>query len=468
MSPASAAEHDRHKTAKPTLLFVDDEKRVLNSMRAMFRRDYNLFLTTSGNEALKIIEQNTVDVVVADQRMPQMSGVEVLSAVRQQSPATVRILLTGYADLDAVEGAMNESEVFRFLSKPCAADELRGTIRQATQIACDTAGSVTNAMEQQFDETRIASMAEQGQNPAVGDQLDSLVEGSTFDVSGVLTNGGVLDDDSADMLLGASDSGEPQRASAANPDQAEDRNIAETDNGLITSAHQHLQHAPDSNGHIIPPLVKPGSDHDADFADTVVLPQNPDPDQPEKKSDTAIRHKISVVGTGKYKISVMVYSPDELFAKSVGRSLQDSFYTFHASNLAQLMYGITKIAPAVLITDISEDPDVLNQLMANINQVVPELVTMVASQHRDTDLMVKLINLGQVYRFIDKPLSSTACKRHVREAIRKHIQLRDHPELTQRHQGSRNHETPLLPAGISRLIDRLGRVRKLWLQKRAT
>ena len=67
--------------------------------------------------------------------MPKMTGVEVLSKVRALSPRTVRILLTGYADLDAVEGSINDSEVFRFLTKPCAPKQLRETIELAAKLA---------------------------------------------------------------------------------------------------------------------------------------------------------------------------------------------------------------------------------------------------------------------------------------------------------------------------------------------
>jgi serine/threonine-protein kinase len=82
--------------SKPRLLFVDDEQRVLNSMRVMFRRNFDLYLASHGAEALDIVKENDIDVIVADHRMPQMTGVEVLSAVRTLSPRTVRILLTGY------------------------------------------------------------------------------------------------------------------------------------------------------------------------------------------------------------------------------------------------------------------------------------------------------------------------------------------------------------------------------------
>src|SRR6478736_9623450 len=120
------------------LLFGDDEQRVLNSMRIMFRRQFDLFLASHGAEALDIVKDKDIDVIVADHRMPRMTGVEVLSKVRAMSPRTVRILLTGYADLDAVEGSINESEVFRFLTKPCAPKQLRETIELAAKLARET------------------------------------------------------------------------------------------------------------------------------------------------------------------------------------------------------------------------------------------------------------------------------------------------------------------------------------------
>ena len=113
------------------LLFVDDEKRVLTSMRALFRRDYDVLLANSGAEALELLGTARVDVIVSDQRMPEMTGVELLSEFKRRSPDTTRILLTGYADLQAIEDSINECEVFRYLMKPCAAEELRAAVREA-------------------------------------------------------------------------------------------------------------------------------------------------------------------------------------------------------------------------------------------------------------------------------------------------------------------------------------------------
>src|SRR5690606_17483263 len=128
-----------HDAQRPRLLFVDDEQRVLNSMRIMFHRQFELFLASHGAAALDIVKDQDIDVIVADHRMPKMTGVEVLSQVRALSPRTVRILLTGYADLDSVEGSINDSEVFRFLTKPCAPRQLRETIELAAKIAREAA-----------------------------------------------------------------------------------------------------------------------------------------------------------------------------------------------------------------------------------------------------------------------------------------------------------------------------------------
>ena len=91
---------------KARIIFVDDEKRVLNSMRGLFRREFELFLTTDGSDAVRIASENTIDVIVADQRMPGMSGIEVLGKVKELSPRTVRILLTGYTCPGAIGPAL--------------------------------------------------------------------------------------------------------------------------------------------------------------------------------------------------------------------------------------------------------------------------------------------------------------------------------------------------------------------------
>ena len=119
----------------PCVLFVDDEERILRSLRMLFRGRCEILTTTSGREAIEWVRQRPVHVVVSDQRMPEIGGVEVLRAVAAHSPATMRLLLTGYADLDAVTASVNDGEIYRFIEKPWDAAYLIEAVEQAAQVA---------------------------------------------------------------------------------------------------------------------------------------------------------------------------------------------------------------------------------------------------------------------------------------------------------------------------------------------
>ena len=105
-------------TEKLNILFVDDEKQILIPLKAMFKKQYKVFTAVSGSDALNIIRSNLISIIVSDQRMPEMPGIELLKQVKEISPLTVRILLTGYADLNAVVESVNTGEIFRFIEKP--------------------------------------------------------------------------------------------------------------------------------------------------------------------------------------------------------------------------------------------------------------------------------------------------------------------------------------------------------------
>lgn len=119
-------------TALRTLLLVDDEEDILNALKRLLRRSgYRILTATSGADALELLGLNDVQVIVSDQRMPQMSGTEFLSRVKELYPNTVRMVLTGHSDLASVTGAINRGAIFRFLSKPWDDDQLREQIRYA-------------------------------------------------------------------------------------------------------------------------------------------------------------------------------------------------------------------------------------------------------------------------------------------------------------------------------------------------
>ncbi|ANJ66833.1 hypothetical protein A9404_05085 [Halothiobacillus diazotrophicus] len=120
---------------KPTLLLVDDEARITRSLKMLFRGEFEVLTTDNGHEAIEMARQQTISVVISDQRMPIMSGVDVLRGIRDVSPNTMRLLLTGYADLAAVIGSVNEGEIFRFLQKPWDVEQIRADVRAAAQAA---------------------------------------------------------------------------------------------------------------------------------------------------------------------------------------------------------------------------------------------------------------------------------------------------------------------------------------------
>lgn len=116
----------------PTLLLVDDEESILSALRRVFRRDgYRILTATGGPEALQILSNNTVDVIISDQRMPHMTGVEFLRQVKELYPETVRISLSGYTELQSITEAINEGAIYKFLTKPWDDDHLRANVVEA-------------------------------------------------------------------------------------------------------------------------------------------------------------------------------------------------------------------------------------------------------------------------------------------------------------------------------------------------
>ncbi|MDD2897140.1 MAG: ATPase, T2SS/T4P/T4SS family [Desulfuromonadaceae bacterium] len=117
-----------------TLLFVDDEENVLNALRRIFMEEnYTILTATSGQKALDILGKQPVQLIISDHRMPGMTGAELLKAVREKYHDTIRIMLTGYADVNSIMGAVKEGAVYKFITKPWNDEDLRLTVSLALQ-----------------------------------------------------------------------------------------------------------------------------------------------------------------------------------------------------------------------------------------------------------------------------------------------------------------------------------------------
>lgn len=107
-----------------TILFVDDEEKILKSLeRGLLDETYHTLFATSGKEALEILEQEEVHVIVTDMRMPEMSGIDLLRIVKEKYPHIVRLVLSGYTQVGTLLTAINQGEIYKFLTKPWKLDE---------------------------------------------------------------------------------------------------------------------------------------------------------------------------------------------------------------------------------------------------------------------------------------------------------------------------------------------------------
>jgi CheY-like chemotaxis protein len=150
---------------RPRLLIVDDEEAILETMTFTFEDDYEVFTSTSANEALTLLDKHApIAVVISDQRMPEMTGVEFLARVFALHPTTVRIILTGFADMDAIIRAINDGHVYAYITKPWEPDQLKQVVRRAADHH-----ALTLENERLFGDLRTANSFLEG----VMDQLDT-------------------------------------------------------------------------------------------------------------------------------------------------------------------------------------------------------------------------------------------------------------------------------------------------------
>ena len=116
---------------KHTLLVVDDEADVGDSVHDLLRREFTVLKAKNAEEGIQLMQQNEVHIIMTDQRMPKITGVELLTKIRQRYPQAVRMLFTGYADLESIVAAINQGHVYGFLKKPWRPEELEAAVREA-------------------------------------------------------------------------------------------------------------------------------------------------------------------------------------------------------------------------------------------------------------------------------------------------------------------------------------------------
>lgn len=122
------------------LLIVDDERSIVSTLEESFRGLFRIHTATSGQDALKLFKEHDIHLIVSDQRMPEMTGIELFAKVKEINPTTIRILLTGYADINAVIRGVNEGLIWKYVTKPWNAEDLKALVREGARKYYKDAG----------------------------------------------------------------------------------------------------------------------------------------------------------------------------------------------------------------------------------------------------------------------------------------------------------------------------------------
>ncbi len=308
---------EKTQSTKARILFVDDEQRILTTMRMLFRRDYDVVLANGAEEALEKLRHEKMDVIVSDQRMPGMTGYELLRTALNIQPNAMRILLTGYADLNAIIGSINEGEIFRFVSKPWSNEDLKSTLAKAVEASRTEAAAT-------------------GRLPVGDEEEVDLVD----DKPGIL----LLDND------------------------------------------------------------------------------------PENRS----------------------------FMKDM---LGGDFNIFEAETISAGLDFLEKENIGVLISDLRIENTPVVEILSTLKKYQPHLVSIIVTNRADAHDAIDLINHGQVYRFLMKPVREAMAKINVRSAVRRHSALLESPDESARYEVEEIKEPTAVTPG---LLDRIRGMRSMF------
>lgn len=174
MMPAAVADEPVANTVAGTVLCVDDEPNILSSLKRALRSGCRVLTAGSGAQAIEVLQSENVDLIISDMRMPGMDGAQLLEHAHQHWPQTVRILLTGYADMGATIAAINRGRIFRYINKPWDDGELQITVRQ---------GLERQALEREKQRLEALTRVQNDQLVEINAQLEHRVQERTAEVT---------------------------------------------------------------------------------------------------------------------------------------------------------------------------------------------------------------------------------------------------------------------------------------------
>jgi len=179
---------NQERSKKPKMLVVDDEPDNLDLLYRTFRRDFQVFRADSGGKALEVLAQEgEVAVIISDQRMPQMKGTEFLSRTVPQFPNTMRIILTGFTDVEDLVEAINSGQVYKYITKPWDPNELKEVVQRATETYDVLQQRLDELQRAEAQATLLATIVEVSQtlaDPKTAFQAIANAFGKSFNADG--------------------------------------------------------------------------------------------------------------------------------------------------------------------------------------------------------------------------------------------------------------------------------------------
>ena len=306
---------------KAKILFVDDEEHIVKTLKSLFRNKYDIYTATSAMEALGIVTNDHIHVVVSDQRMPEMQGIELLREIKALSPTTMRLMLTGYSDLDAILGSINTGEIFRYIYKPWDNDEIKKTI--------DLAASV----------------------------------GLKIEASGV------------------------------------------------------------------------------------TVPDNDKPYMPTPVTNDAQRTGILVMDSDPQAYATI----KELFEKK--------YRVVYAPSFERALDVLENQEIGVVVSDVFVDKKDATILVKALKAEYPEIVTVILTKFNDANMAVKLINQGQIFRYLSKPIHKAQLRASLETSVIYHNKCKSQPLLLGRHQVEHVDVSPASAPMFTTIMDRIKSLR---------
>lgn len=419
------------RPAKPTILMIDDEERILRSLSVLFKQSHQVFKTSDPEEFMQILQREHIHVIISDQRMPKRKGSDLLRDARQISPNSMRILLTGYADLDAVVASINEGEIFRYITKPWDPNELKRTVAKATEIAIKlqrrTAAKHGQAASEEIRTVPDSFSLDDLDNPDSATKTPAQVKRKATNASpakrsvkaeSTTAHKSTKDDDKQRVTKTVNGQAHPSQAHSS---RAESLRTETSKSDVRKPAPSQIEHETSRE--------RPRK------ATASALEQSTRQHAPQQKSRVTVETADVQTDTGLNiaKEKVLVIDDSPVMYNKIKSLFVSKYDVSFADDLESATEQLAQNDIAVAVCDTKLNGVDIAPIIKTLKQTSPELVSIVITSFQDTGMLIDLINEGQIYRCLPKPISTNMLDKSVRHAINHYHMLKSDPTEQLRH-----------------------------------